>query len=290
MAISISCPCTCGELFQGSLDGQPCLVSCPISVYSTTTILQERVVEHLPDKARKALERLGIAALPPLLLRQQLPKGRGYGTSTADIGSVLFAVSQWAGQTLDGLEASRIAVSIEPTDSSLLPGLALFDHRKGGFYEELGQPPEITIITMDPGGAVDSEAFNKVDWSTELSTNASIHCQAFELLKEGIRKGNIAEIGEAATMSATSHQSILHSPWLEPALTLARQTGAAGVCRAHSGTVLGILFPTSGFESISIMPFIRKYLPRGIQLRQAALTSGGRIDRAVDTPLEVIAS
>jgi L-threonine kinase len=273
-----SCPCTCGELFQGALDGRPCLVSCPVTIYSTARISADRAAASLPQKARRALERLSITPQPAVSIQRQLPEGRGYGTSTADIGSVLFAVSRWAGRSLDALQISRLAVAVEPTDSSLLPGLALFDHLRGEFHEELGSPPPVTLVIIDPGGMVDSEAFNRQDWSAELKKNALHYRQAFDLLRQGIARQSISEIGEAATMSAAAHQRILYSPWLEPVLALSRQVGAAGICRAHSGTILGMLFPASDFDEGSILPYIQKHLPREVQFRQTALTGGGPLE------------
>ena len=90
---------------------------------------------------------------------------------------------------------------------------------------------------------VNSETFNTHDWTPTLKKLAPLHRQAFDLLKKGIAGQNIPALGEAATMSAKAHQEILYNPWLDPVLALSDQIGASGVCRAHSGTILGILFP-----------------------------------------------
>lgn len=286
MTVSVSCPYTCGELFQGTVEGRSCLVSCPITLYSTAQITPGQSQPSLPDKAFRALEALQIDSLPPISLRQQLPSGRGYGSSTADIGSVLFAVARWAGITLDPLQASRLAVGIEPTDSSFFPGLALFDHRRAEFYEVLGSALPAAIVIIDPGGAVDSETFNMFDWTATLKKLAPLHRQAFDLLKKGIASQNIYALGEAATMSAKAHQEILPNPWLDPVLALSNQIGASGVCRAHSGTILGILFPESSFDKEAVVPYIRKRLPAQIHLRVTKLTGGGPIEQRVEFSLK----
>jgi L-threonine kinase len=278
MNISVSCPYTCGELFQGSLDGEPCLVSAPISIYSEAVIGQGELSSYLPEKADKALFSLSLKEKPCIFLRQGLPSSHGYGTSTADIGSVLFASAKWADMPLSESEATRIAVSVEPSDSSLLPGLALLDHRQGKVMTALGEAPKIAVIVLDPGGTVDSVAFNSQDWSSQLKKNKFAHREIFELLQRGISQGDIAAIGEAATRSAIIHENILPSSLLNHSLRLAKELRASGICRAHSGTIFGLLFPAAVFDSQSIIAYLRKQVPKGVQVWQTKMTGGGWID------------
>ena len=275
MNISFSCPNTAGELFQGSIEGIPCLVSCPISIYSTAMVISSTAQLPLPLKAYNALQASGICPPPGLRLNRRLPTGRGYGTSTADIGSVLFAAAKFNAIQLDSYSASKIATRIEPTDSSLLPGLALFDHREADFYEHLGETPDINLVILDPGGRVDSQAFNRHDWSAALKKLAPIHGEALGILRQGVKEKDIALIGHASTLSAISHQSILHSPWLKTALALAKATGAAGVSRAHSGTILALIYPSSGFDKPGLSSFILRLIPKGLRLRMVKMVAGG---------------
>ena len=282
MNISISCPYTCGELFQGSLEGQPCLVSAPIAIYSEAVIGNGKPPSPLPGKASKALDNLPLKEKPFISLRQNLPSSRGYGTSTADIGSVLHASAKWAGMSLSETEATRIAISVEPSDSSLLPGLALLDHRQGRVMTILGETPDIALIVFDPGGAVDSVKFNLQDWSSELKKYEYAHREIFNLLEHGIRKSDIASIGEAATRSAIIHENILPTFRLNHLLYLAKQVRASGVCRAHSGTIFGLLFPADDFDPNSILAFLRKQVSKSIQVWQTKMTGGGWIDTSKD--------
>lgn len=275
---TISCPYTCGELFQGTLDGAPCLVSCPVAIYSTAEVTPGLPQSPLPEKSQRALRGLPIHSLPPIALHQRLPASRGYGTSTADIGSVVTSAARWAGLTLDPLQISRMAIAIEPTDSSLIPGLALFDHRGGKFCEFLGAQPPIAIIIIDPGGEVDSENFNNQDWTTELKRIAPIHRDAFDLLKDGIARQDVGAVGEAATISAKAHQDILYNPWLDVVLELALETKACGICRAHSGTILGLMFPMETFDRENLLSYLRGHFPAPVRLLATELSGGGPVD------------
>jgi L-threonine kinase len=208
-------------------------------------------------------------------LQTKLPRGRGYGSSTADIGATLYALGQAAGQELDPSEVARLAVHVEPTDGSLFPGLALWDHRYGRVYEDLGAPPALMVVVLDPGGVVDTLAFNQLDYREVLGRLAPQHCEAFAGVREGLRQGNLEAIGAAATLSARVHQTILTNPLLEPTLALARDVRALGVCRAHSGTLLGLLLNPKDVDVPAITALAARRFAPAVTVFSRPLVSGG---------------
>ncbi len=127
------------------------------------------------------------------------------GSSTADIGATLYALGWAVGRQLAASEVARLALQVEPSDSSLFPGLALWDHRHGQRYEDLGAVPPLIVLVLDPGGEVDTLAFNRLDHRQMLRQLASQHQEAFVLLRQGLQQGNPEAIGAAATLSATAH-------------------------------------------------------------------------------------
>ena len=271
-------PCTCGELFQGSLDGETCLVSCPINLYSQATTAYNQS-ENLPPEMRKTRQALHLLAertgqKTEIKLHNPLPSGRGYGTSTADIGAALFCTSRMLHLDLSAMDAANIAVQVEPTDSTLFNGLTLFDHRTGCFQEFLGEAPPAWLLILDPGGVVDSGDFNAHDWKEVLRRLAPHHRLAFQLLQEGITNADLFAIGEAASLSARCHQAILFNPLVDLALSLRKKLGAAGICRAHSGTIVGLIFPEE-IDREAACAEISRYLAHPIQIRTANLIGGG---------------
>ncbi|MHC1785196.1 MAG: hypothetical protein AB9891_21025 [Anaerolineaceae bacterium] len=275
---SASIPCTCGELFQGALDGEPCLVSCPIDVYSTARISRNLPNSHKSNEKKVNLALAWISQITGqtigMEINNPLPVGRGYGTSTADIGSALFAASQAFRFDLTASRASQIAVQIEPTDSTLFSGMVLFAHRTGNFQVSLGAAPPAKLVILDPGGSVDSEDFNSHDWRDPLARIVQEQKEAFLLLQQGIATGDLFAIGEASTLSAKCHQTILFNSLIEIVQPFVKQVRAAGICRAHSGTIIGLIFPNDT-DLEDIVNYLRRKLSKNIHIRSAALIGGG---------------
>ena len=298
-------PGTCGELVQGMTGGIDFLVTCPINQFSRVTVTLHPAgagnananapgnndapapgsdnapapvygVDHLP-KTRQAVARAlpeiaRRAGLPPLAARvsvaNPIPVGKGMGSSSADLAAAVWAAATAAGITLPPAAIARIALSVEPTDGVMFPGIALFDHRRGRIARSLGPPPPLEVIIIDRGGQVDTLEFNQVDRTAQWNAVAEQTAAALELVQEGIRTGDPALVGRAATISARAATATVgiraatavsarpghppavgahagHPPaaaeWLERACRVAEAAGAVGVNIAHSGTVLGIL-------------------------------------------------
>lgn len=275
-------PCTCGELVQGVLEGEPFLVSCPIDRYSRVRVavgegaLQKRpepavvpegrdrtteVVTTTAEPAPKAhlaagatLALLGYPELPfTLQVDNPLPPSKGFGTSTADVVGAVVAAAAAVGSSLEPAEVARLAVAIEPSDSTMFPGLTFFNHRAGRQWEELGSCPSFAIAVLEFEGDVDTLDYNaRLDMDTLRSLEPE-HAAALELLWRGLKKGRPEMIGEAATLSARINQQLLPKPELERAISLGQQFGALGVCVAHSGTAMGVIFGQGESQSAKEM-------------------------------------
>jgi len=281
---SAALPATCGELVQGLLDGVPCLVSCPIDQYGTATVrLKPEPGWEVPTDAPKAVSALhaGLAYLGKssgggrLKLASDLPRGRGYGSSTADVGATLYALGQAFGQSLTVPEITRMAVEVEPSDSTIFPGLVLFDHRRGSFHRSLGPAPSLAVVVLDPGGEVDTLAYNREVRPESLHRFAAEHCEAVALLEAGLTGQDWARVGQAATLSARTHQAVLFNPLLETALDICQALGGLGVCRAHSGTILGLLFDPTRTPPDESLRRTRLMIPDSVQIRLRTLVNGG---------------
>ena len=259
-SVSASSPGTCGELVQGqSVNGDDFLVTLPVNMWSEVRLeldFNSSAIQNFPaskDKARsavrKTLDYLGYSTLgAKLYVSSEIPEGKGMASSTADIVAACRATAQTLGQELSPEEISSIAIEIEPSDGVMYPGVVCYNYRRGALIESLGKLPPIDILTLDLGGHVDTLRFNSIP-KNYTAEELEILCQAYELVKAGIREQSLEIIGRAATMSARVNQRLLPKPHLEILIEISAKYNAFGVCIAHSGTVAGLLFEGGANES-----------------------------------------
>ncbi|MEW5958191.1 MAG: hypothetical protein AB1801_10735 [Chloroflexota bacterium] len=255
-SITTAIPGTCGELVQGwSIDwDEPVLVSCPIAMYNRVTVNLRPGPEifalgHELDypKSRQAarllLDTLGRPDLGATIhLSSQLLPGRGMASSTADIVGVMMGLATALNYPLTPAELARLACQIEPSDSTMFAGLAALAYRGTARFLEFGPAPPLPLLMLDTGGAIDTLAYNARLNLARVRQLAPATQAALGLLRRGLADHDAAAIGAAATLSALSYQTINHNPWLEQAQTWAKATAALGLVRAHSGSVIGLLY------------------------------------------------
>ncbi len=284
MFACVKAPGSCGELVQGTIDGRNFLLTCPIDLYSTATVIrnpQTSFIKAGPKASLAIAKTLDYLKLPAgefqITVQSDLPQGKGMASSSADISAACQAVALSAGRLLTLDEIAAIAVSIEPTDGVFLPGIALFDHITAATSRCLGEPPPITIAVFDGGGEVDTLYFNRrADLQRLNAAKEKQVRQALELVSQGLQQKDAGLLGRGATLSAVANQAILPKPCLPAILPIAQSCGAVGVNIAHSGTVLGIMFKTGALEHYEeCLTKIRRTCPELRFIKTVQLISGG---------------
>lgn len=253
-AITVRVPGTCGELIQGWYAPweQPVLVSCPIARYSWVTVHLKATPDievasgyfKAQQAARLLLDTLGRSDLGAVIhIDSQLLPGRGMASSTADLVGVMVGLSSALGQPLSPAQLAQLACQIEPSDSIMFPGLAMLAYRDNGFSQQLGPIPSLPLLMLDPGYSVDTLTYNaQLDMAAVRRLTQTTQ-EVIGLLCQGLTTGDYQAIGAAATLSAISYQAIAYNPLVTLAQNWAGSTGALGVVRAHSGSVVGLLYP-----------------------------------------------
>lgn len=282
MRIRVKAPGSCGELIQGVLDGRPFLVTCPIDLYAEATVSAAGTCVGLGGKAKRALRLLckewNVERYPyRIALKSDLPKGKGMASSSADIAAVCKAAAISVNKPLGPRRLGTIAASIEPTDGIFHRGIVVYDHIAGKCRAYLGDAPNVKIAIFDTGGVVDTLRFNRRrDLDALREANEDKLREALALLKRGISLGDAKLVGEAATISALANQAVLYKNGLEETIRVARGFGAVGVNAAHSGTVIGALFPTEASEGIApAIAYLARKTPMLNWLGTVSLISGG---------------
>jgi len=280
MHIQVKVPGSCGELIQGTLDGEPFLVTCPIDSYTKVTVQEGKTrPQGLGAKSQQALQKVmelfQIKEYPyAMRLESELLPGKGMASSSADIAAVCFAAAASLGETLSAEKVAEIAAAIEPTDGIFFEGIVSLNQMTGCCRESFGTLPKISIAVFDLGGTVDTLHFHaRQDLARLNRKNEPAIKKAVALLAS--REVNC--LGQAATISALANQSILYKAALPKIIAAAANTGAIGVNVAHSGTVLGILFaPDFPQEKIAgAVGLLRRAFPRLIYMKTARLIAGG---------------
>ncbi|PKB59013.1 MAG: hypothetical protein BZY83_04005 [SAR202 cluster bacterium Casp-Chloro-G2] len=244
-------PGVCGELAQGVIEGIHFLVTCPVDFYSRVRVdlFSDGPGVEAPegcDKAAAAVRRT-LAQLKRAKVRAKItinnpiPRGKGMASSSADLAAAIAATGQALGEELSPYQIAQNALSIEPTDGIMIPGIALFDHRAGIIRESLGPPPPMEIIALDLGGTVDTVAFNMVDRFQRWKSVDEQTTEALRLLRQGITDQDPALVGRGASISAEASTNVLAKPRLGEVQEFARSVGAVGVNVGHSGTIIGVL-------------------------------------------------
>ena len=273
MRIEVKVPGSCGELVQGTADGVPFLVTCPVNLYTRLILASgERRLAGFGSKAQMALERtldyLGVKAFPfDMTLQSQLPCGKGMASSSAYIAAVCIGAAAALDRELAPEEIARIAAGIEPTDGVFFKGIVKINHMTGECQEHLGIFPRLRIIVLDTGGIVDTLAFHA---KNGLQATAA----ALELLRQPCTPERIAA---AATRSALANQQRLEKKALEELVEFVLSQGALGVNAAHSGTILGVLFApdTTAAELARQAERICRKYPHLQYLQTVELIAGG---------------
>lgn len=274
----------CGELVQGVVENRYFLITCPINITAraTVTLLSGGRFQAPAGKGKAlAAVRRTLALLGEkrwgarLTITNPLPPGKGLASSTADIAAATVATARALGKEISLEDIKRVALAIEPSDGTFLPGVVAIDHLRGEFWEYLGEPPPLEVLIVDPGGMVDTVLFNqRRDLEALNRAKEETVRRAVALVKEGMDRGQGEMIARGATLSALANQGILYKPELETILALATRCGALGVNTAHSGTVMGILYRPGEVDCQELESKIRAALPY-VHFIRATLTGGG---------------
>ncbi|MFB6438444.1 hypothetical protein ACFCVY_16945 [Streptomyces sp. NPDC056411] len=239
-----------GRSLKRGLVSVPCSLHCSQASFTVTDATSVTVEPAWKAKAHRAavlaLRELGSPDLGGhLLIREDIPPGRGFGSSTCDVLAAMAAVQDAVGAALPTPVVSRLAVEAEQASDSLMLGdrVALFAHREGGVIEEFeGRLAPLEVIgfgTSSDGRGVDTLALPPARYSSwEIEAFRTLRA----MLRNAVRNVDPEMLGRVATASARLNQRHLPVKDFDCLEELARQAGGVGVQVAHSGDVAGLLF------------------------------------------------
>ena len=179
-----------------------------------------------------------------LRLEGDVPLRWGCGSSTTDVLATIRAVADAFNVVLEPAWIARISVASETASDSLMYGperAVLFAQRRGSVLLDLGGPlPAVRVLGVNTeGGGVETLALAPMPYSAwEVEAFRTI----LGLLRRAVEEQDPDLLGRVATASTTITQRHRPKHFMPQLLRIAKESGAAGVQVAHSGTVAGLLF------------------------------------------------
>ncbi|MEV7612040.1 kinase [Streptomyces sp. NPDC089799] len=262
---------TFGELLQGVLpeEDQDFLVTFPIERW-TTAVFRPNAGSHevtvrpaYKEKSRllvkHMLEDLEVPWGGELTLHSDLPVGKGFASSSADLVASARAVADALGRPLDAESIEGYLRCIEPSDGVMYPGVVSFYHRSVRLKEELGVLPPLTILAHDQGGEVDTLGFNQIPKPFDHEDKLE-YSRLLAVLGAAVREGDLRTVGQVATKSAFMNAKLRPHAALSAMERVCREVDGLGLVLAHSGTMLGILLPEQDPEHSTKIALARRLL------------------------------
>lgn len=269
-------PGTCGELVQGLLGPtQHFHVTCPIRKSSTVRLRMRPAaetsitgLEQHQDKIELALlGALDLLDLPPhqIFLEHwsDLDIGKGMGSSTADVLAAARALADAAGAEFSADQLAKLATSIESSDGTMYPGIAVMNQKTGELVRPMYWWPQFLIVMLIPDATFNTESADftgKDQYADEFATLLSS-------LTEAAATRTAQPFADAGTRSCEINQRFVPNAYSLHLLKAFEDYGALGVNTAHTGTVCGLLFdPDAGGAAAEAQLALRRELPADVRI------------------------
>jgi uncharacterized protein involved in propanediol utilization len=224
-----------GEWVQGRMgaDGPLVLVTLPcpmMTVHLAGGDAPPAAVDFSEDALAAFREDIGAADTPWPALSHRIPPGCGAGASTA----TLVALARGIGFDGDPLTLARACLRIEGASDPLMfdvPDQLLWASREARIVERFVAPPEAEIV----GGYWGPPQRTHGD-DTDFPDISDLIAK----WRGAAARGQLAELADLASISAARCSA--HRGPADPMADLARDSGALGHARAHTGSARALVF------------------------------------------------
>lgn len=250
-----SCPGTCGELVQGISGNKESISSYCIDLFSRVMVWDsDGGAPTYKTRKRKSLDAIGLvfehfgydkseSEKLNIIIKSNIPVGKGMASSTADIGASVMAVLDYLNRDMSPDLISKLVAKIEPTDSIFHKEVCIFDPINGEVRESLGLLANKKVLVLEPNSKISTVRLrgNK-SYHRDILKNKWLTDNSFEMLKRGFRSGDVDLIGKACKNSAFANELIKKTPFLEEIIEISERHRFDFVNIAHTGTVVGMVF------------------------------------------------
>jgi uncharacterized protein involved in propanediol utilization len=172
-----------------------------------------------------------------------IPRGFGYGSSTADVLATLRAVAGAFDRALEPAELAMLAVEAEGASDPLMwSEPVVFAQREGEVIRRyVDALPRFTVVASRL--CDDTVETDEIPRPRYTDRETRFFETALDLLGIALQTGDLPMIAELATGSSRIDQHHRPRPALATILRAHAGWGALGVQIAHSGTAVGLIVP-----------------------------------------------
>lgn len=261
---------TFGELVQGFYKGEPFLVSLPINQTVTVTFFKKETGTLIIPKEKEKVATLvtqwerhvGQKAVGELRFQSSLPVAKGFASSSADLVATLRCLNEAYACNMPDEEIAKLLCRVEPTDPIFIDEFVLFQQITGKIIRRLGKTLPFTIIGIDDGGTVDTNAYHRLVCEKGYHHAKEME-ELFHLIQKGMTEQNIPIIFEATRKSANINQTFLPKKHFSFFSELAIMYDI-GLVIAHSGSLIGLLMLSNDKRIKEVIAMIEKSIQKKV--------------------------
>lgn len=250
-----------GELLQGVFEADDGrlhrgLITMPFPARHSVATFRRRDTAEIKispigrTKAARAMaltfEHLGLVQYGgDLTIESNIPASHGYGSSTADVVAAIRAVAASAGAAFSRATVSHIAIAAEgASDPAAYDGRpVLFAQREGMVIEHFtDEYPRFMVVGFRHPSDQPVDTLHLPPARYDARELEQFRCLR-GLAAQAIKQQNARLLGRVATASSRISQRHLSKSRFDDMLRLTAEVGGCGLQVAHSGTLMGILFP-----------------------------------------------
>jgi L-threonine kinase len=167
------------------------------------------------------------------------PRGKGLGSSSIDIASVLLAIKELHSCEISNSEMFKLMCRVERSDYLFDPDLIVAANPRDGSCAMVAHAPKCLVLAWDtdPGTVVETESVPHLDLARRCFS------EEYRELSTMIESGITENLLNAAIRSAELNNRILPKIGFSVARKLVRELRNVGLIAAHTGTMLGFALP-----------------------------------------------
>jgi L-threonine kinase len=169
------------------------------------------------------------------------PAGKGLGSSSVDVASALLAIKHRRDLDVSNATLFQIMCRVERSDFLFQPELIIATNPVAGIFSVARPAPQCVLLAWDtsPGEHVDTEAVRYLDLARRRFS------RDYRELCLLMQSNDPAALFHASSRSAELNDRLVPKKGFSLASRLADEFHALGIIAAHTGTYLGIAFPSS---------------------------------------------